>query len=232
MSNESDRTVDDIYYKHAGQLGIVRKLSAYARDHIYRDFIRSMAPRPGDTILDVGVSDVVTDEANLLERNYPHRGDITCAGIGDGKQFREAFPGVGYVQISPKEKLPFPDKNFAIATCNAVLEHVGGPADQRFLLAEMSRVAERIFVSVPNRWFPVEHHTALPLLHYHPGLFRFVCAKTHLKHWARPDNLWFLSAASVREVWPAEQPLSIRFSGLRMGPFSSNIAFSNIEAVA
>ena len=33
-------------------------------------------------------------------------------------------------------------------------------------MRELCRVAGRVFISVPNRYFPVEHHTAIPLLHF------------------------------------------------------------------
>ena len=38
------------------------------------------------------------------------------------------------------------------------------------LIAECSRVAKRmVFLTTPNRWFPIEVHTALPLIHWLPG---------------------------------------------------------------
>jgi hypothetical protein len=42
---------------------------------------------------------------------------------------------------------------------------------------ELCRVARRVFISTPNRWFPVETHTLLPFVHWLPrgvrnGVFR------------------------------------------------------------
>ena len=62
--------------------------------------------------------------------------------------------------------MPFADKAFDIAVSNAVLEHVGAEQHQAAFVRELSRVARRVFISVPNRYFPVEHHTAIPLLHF------------------------------------------------------------------
>jgi SAM-dependent methyltransferase len=64
--------------------------------------------------------------------------------------------------------LPFEDDAFDIAFSNAVLEHVGGRDEQRRFVHELCRVARRVFVSTPNRWFPVEAHTLLPLVHWLP----------------------------------------------------------------
>ena len=41
-----------------------------------------MQPSASDEILDVGVSDVINDGANVLERSYPHQHKITACGLG------------------------------------------------------------------------------------------------------------------------------------------------------
>ena len=51
---------------------------------------------------------------------------------------------------------------------NAVIEHVGGRDRQRALVREALRVGRSVFVTTPNRWFPVELHTRLPLVHWLP----------------------------------------------------------------
>jgi 2-polyprenyl-3-methyl-5-hydroxy-6-metoxy-1,4-benzoquinol methylase len=64
--------------------------------------------------------------------------------------------------------LPFEDDSFDIAFSNAVVEHVGGRDEQRRFVHELCRVAPRVFVSTPNRRFPVEVHTLVPFLHWLP----------------------------------------------------------------
>jgi hypothetical protein len=49
-----------------------------------------------------------------------------------------------------------------------VIEHVGDREQQRRFVEELCRVASRVFVSTPNRWFPVETHTLVPLVHWLP----------------------------------------------------------------
>jgi hypothetical protein len=66
---------------------------------MYRDFERLMVPKASDMILDVGVSDVINDGANMLEWRYPHRQNITAAGLGEGALFREAYPEAAYRQM-------------------------------------------------------------------------------------------------------------------------------------
>ena len=58
-------TVDGKYYQVVAPRSLSERLVIAARDRIYADFIRLCRPTPTDTILDVGVSDVVNDAANV-----------------------------------------------------------------------------------------------------------------------------------------------------------------------
>jgi hypothetical protein len=213
--------VDDKYYQVVPPRSLGERLTIAARDRIYRDFIRYCAPRPDDTILDVGVSDVVNDAANMLERNYPHPERITALGLGDGEDFRAAFPATAYRRIEASQAMPFADKSFAIAASNAVLEHVGSPERQAFFVRELSRVARKVFISVPHRFFPVEHHTAIPLLHFWDKTFAWACAALDKSEWADEKNLILMSRARLGELAPAGSVIAR--TGLRLGPFSSNL---------
>jgi SAM-dependent methyltransferase len=213
--------LDGKYYQAVPPRSLGERLTVAARDRIYDDFVRYCAPRSDDTILDVGVSDVVNDAANMLERKYPHSAKITALGLGEGSDFRAAFPGVGYRRIAPNQPLPFADKSFAIATSNAVLEHVGSAANQAFFVAELLRVANRVFITVPNRFFPVEHHTAIPLLHYWDTSFAAACRLLGKSEWAEARNLILMSPGRLRALAPAGAVVAP--TGLRLGPISSNL---------
>ena len=176
------------------------------------------------SILDIGVSDVVTDAANVLERCYPYPKDIVAAGLGGGEAFRMAYPGVRYVRITANERLPFADGSFRFAVSNAVLEHVGSVPDQERFLRELLRVAEEVFVTVPNRFFPIEHQTAIPLAHFSSPSFRLACL-LRKEEWAQPENLILMSRRSLEALVPAEAAARATFgyTALRLGPFSSNL---------
>ena len=63
----------------------------------------------------------------------------------------------------------FAENQFDIAHASAVIEHVGSRKCQVEFLRELWRVARQgIFVTTPNRWFPVEFHTTLPLVYSLP----------------------------------------------------------------
>lgn len=62
--------------------------------------------------------------------------------------------------------MPFADDSIEFALSNAVIEHVGGEERQRRFVAEHVRVATSWVITTPNRWFPVEPHTAVVLRHW------------------------------------------------------------------
>jgi SAM-dependent methyltransferase len=124
-------------------------------------------------VLDVGVTDAAFGDANghgsdnFFEALYPWPGRITAVGVAELPRFREAYPAVRFVAADGRA-LPFADSEFDVAVSNAVLEHVGASDDQRAFVHELCRVGRRVFVSTPNRWFPIEVHTLLPLVHWLP----------------------------------------------------------------
>src|ERR1039458_6469094 len=143
--------VDCKYYEVVARGSMTERLLTAARDGIYKDFMARMRPAPTDRVLDVGVSDVINDGANVLERHYPYRHNITACGLSDGRDFPQAYPDVRYVRVVPNVLLPFDDNSFEIATSNAVLEHVGSFEHQALFVRELCRVAQRVFTAVRIR---------------------------------------------------------------------------------
>ena len=214
---------DEKYYQSIEPGGIREILMICARDKIYEDFILHCRPSFNSSILDVGVSNVINDGANVLEQRYPYKSRITAAGLGDAREFKSAFPEIKYVQIAGGHALPFADGAFDIATSNAVLEHVGSLENQRSFLRELLRVGKKIFVTVPNRFFPVEHHTAIPLLHYFDRTFAIACSAAGKREWAELNNLILMSRGLLSRTLPREVSARIAYTGLKLGPWSSNL---------
>jgi hypothetical protein len=146
-------------------------VSLRSRERKLRLFLDLFHPGPETTVLDLGVTDAAFGAGssdNFFEAHYPWPQRITAVGHTGLDRFAAAFPRVRVVHADGRE-LPFADGEFDLGFSNAVVEHVaGGREGQRRFVSELCRVAGRVFVTTPNRLFPLDPHTLLPLVHWLP----------------------------------------------------------------
>ena len=149
------------------------RVSLRSRERKLRLFLELFRPGPETTVVDVGVTDAPFggeggSSDNFFEARYPWPRQITAVGHTGLDRFAAAFPEVTTVQADGRE-LPFEDGQFDLGFSNAVVEHVaGGREAQRRFVSELCRVARCVFVTTPNRWFPLDPHTLLPFAHWLP----------------------------------------------------------------
>src|SRR5260370_6096042 len=162
----------------AGSLTV--RIAAEQRRKMFSRFMLDTGVAAAERILDVGVtSDRSYEASNYLEAWYPHKNMVTAVGIDDASFLCGQYPGMRFV-IADGLKLPFRHQAFHVVHSSAVIEHVGSLTRQRAFVAECCRVARRaVFLTTPNRWFPVEFHTVLPLMHWLPKeIFRALMRPT------------------------------------------------------
>jgi 2-polyprenyl-3-methyl-5-hydroxy-6-metoxy-1,4-benzoquinol methylase len=112
---------------------------------------------------------------------------------------------------TPEGKLPFEDRQFDIVFCSAVLEHVGDREDQQRFVRELLRVADRFFITTPNRYFPLEFHTFLPFIHWLPQpVHQAILRQLGMGFWAETKNLNLVSTASIKTLFPERANIQIR----------------------
>ena len=180
-------------------------ISLRSRERKLRLFLDELRPTPDTSVLDVGADELGFGEGdgcgtlNFFEERYPWPERITALGLHDGKGFRERYPGIRYVQGDACD-LPFEDGAFDVVFSNAVIEHVGGLERQRGFVSEAIRVGRRVFITTPNRLFPVEVHTRLPLVHWLPRAASDRAYELTGKGWARENHL--LGSGDFRRLFP------------------------------
>jgi SAM-dependent methyltransferase len=200
-------------------MNLVDAVSLRSRRRKLRLFLGELQPTASTTILDVGVDEVgFGDESlfgcgthNFFEELYPWRSSITALGLQDGTGVRARYPEITYVQ-GDACALPFEDGAFDVVFSNAVIEHVGDVERQRSFVAEALRVGSRVFLTTPNRWFPIELHTRLPLVHWLPKAYAGRAYDLAGKSWARENHL--LGSADLRRLFPG--PVRIVNLGLTL----------------
>jgi ubiquinone/menaquinone biosynthesis C-methylase UbiE len=189
-------------YNIAAPGSLAVRIAGYQRRKMFKAFL-AIGITASDTILDVGVtSDRSYDHSNYLEAWYSYKSKITAVGIDEGAAFlRETYPGVRYVKGDGRS-LPFADDSIDYVHSSAVLEHVGNAVQQMAFIAEARRVARKgVFLTTPNRWYPIEFHTVLPIVHWLPRkVFRRILVMSGKEFFASEQNLNLLSARELRRM--------------------------------
>ena len=186
--------------------GLAARASLRNRRRKLALFMEAIRPGPETRVVDVGVGDTpfgtepgVAATHNFFEALYPWPERITAVSDVPLPTFARAFPSIRTVVASGLE-LPFADDEFDVAFSNAVVEHVGGREAQRRFVAELCRVAPRVFVSTPNRWFPVETHTLVPFVHWLPhGVADQAMHALRRRNW---DQVDLLSSRALLALFP------------------------------
>jgi hypothetical protein len=217
-------TATNAQYNVAKPGSLPQRITGEMRRTMYARFLSSVEPQPQETILDVGAtSDRVYDFSNYLEAWYPHKSKITAVGIDDAKFLEELYPGITFLKADGRD-LPFEDGAFDLVHSSAVLEHVGSRENQMQFIRELTRVARRaVFMTTPNRWFPVEVHTVLPLVHWLPApWFRGILRRLGHDMLSLEENLNLVGAGDVRSMC-RKLGLQHRVEAARLLGMSSNL---------
>lgn len=207
------------YYKDTGKVAFASRISMHIRRKMFTMFMTVIKPNENHKVLDIGVtSDTKYQESNYFEKLYPFKDKIVCVGTEDGSHLETQHLGIQFIQIVPQAPLPFQDREFDIAFCNAVIEHVGDSGEQNNFINEMLRVSNSFFITTPNRWYPVEFHTAIPLLHFLPKKnYRKILSLIGEAYWSKEENLNLLSKKELRALFPKDSNViidSVRLLGL------------------
>lgn len=188
----------------AGSLPV--RIAAKARRAMFEVYCKHFPPAEKEAVLDVGVTcDQTYVASNYFEAWYPHKHRVTAVGMDDARFLETLYPGMTFVQADGR-KLPFDDGSFDIVHSSAVIEHVGSDEEQRLFVTELLRVARRgVFITTPNRWYPIEFHTILPLIHWLPKpVFRKLVTMVRGEFFAREENLNLLGPTDLLGCVPSQ----------------------------
>lgn len=202
---------------------LITSVSLGARKKVYDLFFARF--QEAEKILDVGVtSEMLSPEANFLEKWFPHPNRLTAVGIENVSVLQAQFPGVSFKQISAGEPLPFAEASFDVAFSHAVIEHVVEDSARREFVGELLRVARRVFITTPNKFFPIEPHTKMPLLHFFcPSLFYWLLENTGWFAFYRRTNLRLFSKGELANFLSQFKNVRYEIKQVRTFGFTSNL---------
>ena len=112
-------------------------------------------------------------------------------------------------KISLKKSITskFSNKNIKDLKCDlvissATIEHVGNFKNQVFKVKNMISLSNKyVVITTPNRFYPIELHNKLPLIHWLPKkLFRKILIFLNMNYFADEKNLNLLSKNELKKI--------------------------------
>ena len=196
-------------------------LAFLVRRRIFETFMRECGPGPDSRVADFGVSGHRDHPVHyFFETLYPYRRRLTVIGrAAEGAGwFEERFPGLTFLEADLRS-IPVPTGYFDYGICNAVVEHGGPREQQRILVAEVCRVSRCVLFTTPNKRFPVELHTFLPLIHWLPDAkYRAMLRHLGYDYFADVENLNLLDASTFLSLFPSDRDNRLLGAGLPLLP--------------
>jgi Methyltransferase domain len=212
-------------------VGAISRWSEGRRLHRGEVFRTMLEPTDRDRILDLG-----SEEGDHIAAIVPFRENVTIADIYAPalERGRQRF-GFQTALLDQSGSLPFADNEFDIVFCSSVIEHVTVDKDQlqglrdggafraaswqhqRRFADEIRRVGKRYFVQTPDKWFPVESHTWLPVVIVAlPRGLQLRLVGWLNRWWIKPTQVdWnLLTASDMARLFPEAEIVRERTLGL------------------
>ena len=107
---------------------------------------------------------------------------------------------------------------------NATIEHVGSALNQKKMIENIIKLTKKIFIiTTPNRFYPIELHTKIPLIHWFPkSTYRKILKFLGLSFYANEENLNLLSADELKKMLN-NQKITYEIKFLKLVFLKSNI---------
>ena len=110
---------------------------------------------------------------------------------------------------------------------SATIEHVGSYENQIKMLENIIKLTNKyFFITTPNRFFPIDFHTKLPIIHMLPKkIHRKILRFINLKEYAEEQNLNLLDENTVNKLINTQQNVTfkIRIFKVRLFGLTSNL---------
>ena len=120
--------------------------------------------------------------------------------------------------------MSFEDNSFDIVTSSATIEHVGNFKNQIKFIQECFRVSKhKIFITTPNRYYPIEFHTKIPLIHFLPkNIHRKILHLLGDNFLSLEENLNLLSKNDILKICQILEIKKFKIEEIKLFGFVSN----------
>ena len=227
MNNKKTRKLNAETYSTATRGSFADRAAYNTRLKIYEILSKTIELAKLESIIDVGVTADKTEiSSNFFENLYPDSAKITAFSDQNAGWMESEYPGLKFVQGTALN-LPFDDNSFDLVFSSAVIEHVGSFANQNRFIGECFRIARKyVFITTPNRRYPVELHTAMPFIHWLPKkIHRRILKSLGKSFFAMEENLNLLTKHEIHKMCESNRIKDYRILTASFLGLPSNLLF-------
>ena len=181
---------------------LIKKIILNARENFFKHFINFTEYNDNQSLLDIGTTPSLDSEQNIILEKTKNNKNITCLSDQDCSILEKKYPNIKDFIIGDGTNTDFKDMSFDIVHSNATLEHVGSYNNQIAFVKEASRISKNhVFIQTPNRFYPIDFHTNLPLIHWLPKkIHRKILKFIGLNFYSMEENLNLLSESNLIDI--------------------------------
>ena len=174
--------------------------------------------------LDIGTtSDDKNASSNIVIKNIKNIDNFKCISdqMVNSDFFNKKLKKSITEEFSENELHEFSSD---LVISNATIEHVGGELKQKKMIENIIKLTKKIFIiTTPNRFYPIELHTKIPLIHWLPkSTYRKILKFLGLSFYANEENLNLLSANELKKILN-NQKITYEIKFLKLMFLKSNI---------
>ena len=204
----------------------LKKLLKYNREKIHKIFLKNTDYNDSISLLDLGTTSASNDEHNIILQKTINNKNITCLSDQDlTTSIRNKYPHIKNFIKGDGKNTNLKDDLFEIVYSSATLEHVGSYKDQIQFVKECYRLAKKsVFITTPNRFYPIDFHTKLPFFHWLPKkLHRIILKFIGLEFYSLEKNLNLLCKNDLENITKILNIKNYKILNHRFIFFTSNL---------
>ena len=215
-----------VYWKKVPLLdSFFKKKLLENREKILKIFHNKINYNNEMSFLDVGTTSNTEKNHNLILQKISNNKNITCLSNQDCSFLKNQYPNIKNFIIGDGCNNQLKDNTFDIVYSNATIEHVGSHNNQKLFISECVRVAKKsIFITTPNRYFPLDFHTKIPLIHFLPKIIhRKILNLFGHSFFAKEENLNLLSKKDLIDHCEKLKIKNYKIISYKIYHFTSNL---------
>ncbi len=174
-------------------------------------------------LLDVGTTSSLENHENQIIKYFYNQIEISCLSNLNLENLKSIYNKISVYEGDGRD-MSFIDNKFDIVTSSATIEHVGNFENQIKFFSECLRVSKhKLFVTTPNRYFPIEMHTKIPLIHFFPKkIHRKILNLIGEKYLSLEENLNLLSKNDLLQICKILSIKKFQIKAIKLFGFVSN----------